>query len=133
MIGQYEDQYLALSQKYPATFMSVYHDDIELAYRSWSNILMDMEDYAGSIDFDIKGVKLWINIYFNQDGTIAHLAFFPKPNSRNIQDEYLAAFFKNFVRDYKMQVTADKGFQNSASGAFPTFFHRETPETAKKD
>jgi hypothetical protein len=38
--------------------MSVYHDDIDLAYRSWTNILMDMEDYATDIDFDIKGKTL---------------------------------------------------------------------------
>ena len=133
LIGQYEDQYLALSQQYPASFLSVYHDDIDRAYRSWTNILMDMEDYAGQINFDIKGIKLWINLYFNPDGTISHLAFFPKPNSRNVPDDYLTAFFKNFVRNYRLQVKAEKGFQNSASAAFPTFFHRDTPETAKKD
>lgn len=133
LIGEHEDQYLALSQQYPATFMSVYHDDIDQAYRSWTNILMDIEDYSNDISFDIKGVKLWINLYFNQDGTIAHLAFFPKPNSRNVPVEHLTAFFKNFVRDYQLQVKAEKGFQHSASAGFPTFFHREIPETAKRD
>jgi hypothetical protein len=133
LIGQFEDQYLALSKEYPVSFLSVYHDDIDRAYRSWTNILMDMEDYAGQINFDIKGIKLWINIYFNQDGTIAHLAFFPKPNSRYVPEEYLTAFFKNFVNDYKLPVKSEKGFQNSASAAFPTFFHRDTPEQAKKD
>ncbi len=133
LIGEYEDQYLALSKAHPATFLSVYHDDIDLAYRSWSNILMDIEDYAGDLNFDIKGVKLWINLYFNQDGTIAQLAFFPKPNSRNVPVDQLSAFFKNFVRDYHMTVKADKGFQHSASAAFPTFFHRELPEMAKRD
>jgi hypothetical protein len=133
LIGQYEDQYLALSKQYPASFLSVYHDDLDIAFRSWSNLLMDMEDYASNLNFDIRGVKMWINLYFNQDGTIAHLAFFPKPNSRNIPEEELIAFFKNFVRDYKMTVKADKGFQHSASAGFPTFFHRDIPETAKRD
>ncbi len=133
LIGEYEGQYLALSQQHPATFMSVYNDDIDLAFRSWSNILMDIEDYAGDLDFAIKGVKMWVNLYFNQDGTIAHLAFFPKPNSRNVPVEYLTAFFKNFVQQYQLPVKAEKGFQHSASAAFPTFFHRDLPETAKRD
>ena len=133
LIGQYEDQYLALSQQHPATFMSVYHDDIDLAFRAWTNILMDMEDYAGELNFDIKGIKLWINLYFNQDGTISHLAFFPKPNSRNVPVDQLTAFFKNFVQHYQLPVKAEKGFQHSASAAFPTFFHRDLPETAKRD
>jgi len=133
LIGEYEDQYLALSKEHPATFLSIYHDDIDLAFRSWANILMDMEDYAGKIDFDLKGVKLWINLYFNQDGTIEHLAFYPKPNSRNVPVEYLAAFFKNFVKQYQLPVKAEKGFQHSTSAGFPTYFHRDLPETAKKD
>jgi len=96
-------------------------------------MLMDIEDYAADINFDIKGVKLWFNLYFNADGTIKHLAFFPKPNSRNIPDEELTAFFQQFVDQYQLQVKAEKPFQHSASAGFPTFFHRELQETAEKD
>jgi len=133
LIGEYEDQYLALSKQHPAIFMSVYNNDIDKAFRGWSNMLMDMEDYAASINFDMKGVKLWINLYFNADGSIGHLAFYPKPNSRNIPVEHLAAFFKTFIGDYRMNVKAEKAFYHSASAAFPTFFHRDLQETAKKD
>ena len=133
LIGEYEDQYLALSKQHPAIFMSVYNNDIDKAFRGWSNMLMDMEDYAANINFDMKGVKLWINLYFNADGSIEHLAFYPKPNSRNLPVEHLAAFFKTFIRDYKMDVKSEKAFQHSASAAFPTFFHRDLQETAKKD
>ncbi len=94
---------------------------------------MDMEDYAAELNFDIKGTRLWINLYFNADGTIEHLAFFPKPNSRNVPVEHLTAFFKNFVGQYQLQVKAEKPFQHSASAGFPTFFHRELQETVKKD
>ena len=133
LIGEYEDQYLALSKQHPAIFMSVYNNDIDKAFRGWSNMLMDMEDYAANINFDMKGVKLWINLYFNADGSIEHLAFYPKPNSRNLPVEHLAAFFKTFIRDYQMDVKSEKAFQHSASAAFPTFFHRDLQETAKKD
>ncbi len=133
LIGQYEAHYLNLSKKHPAAFMSVYNNNIDQAYKGWSELLMDIEDYALDIHFDIKGVKLWLNVYFNPDGTIAHLAFFPKPNSRNVPQEHLIAFFKSFVRQYHFIDTADKGFQHSASASFPTFFHRTTPETARNN
>lgn len=133
LIGEYEEQYLTLSKQHPAIFMSVYNNDIDKAFRGWSNMLMDMEDYATSINFDMKGVKLWINLYFNADGSIEHLAFYPKPNSRNLPVEQLAAFFKTFIKDYRLEVKAEKSFQHSASAAFPTFFHRDLQETAKKD
>lgn len=132
LIGEFEDQYARLANDHPAMFMSLYHNDIDKAFRGYSNMIMDIEDYATDLNFDLKGVKLWLKIYFNADGTIDHLAFFPKPNSRNVPVEHLTAFFKNFVRDYKMNVKAEKPFQHSASAAFPTFFHRDLPETAKR-
>ncbi|HUR31633.1 MAG TPA: hypothetical protein VMZ69_09380 [Saprospiraceae bacterium] len=132
LIGQYEDQYMNLSKQHPAIFISVYNNDIDRAFRGWSEMLMDMEDYATSLNFDIRGVKLWFNIYFNADGSIQHLAFYPKPNSRNVPVEHLTAFFKNFVAQYHLPVKAEKAFQHSASAGFPTFFHRNSP-TAKKD
>lgn len=94
---------------------------------------MDVEDYALELNFDLKGVKLWLNIYFNADGTISNLAFFPKPNSRNVPNEQLVAFFKNFIRQYHLIQSTDVGFQHSASASFPTFFHRTNPETARNN
>ncbi|MDZ4747467.1 MAG: hypothetical protein SH808_03215 [Saprospiraceae bacterium] len=133
LIGEYEDRYLELSEQHPEMFMTVYNNDLDQAFKGWSEFLMDIEDYATDLKFDIKGTKLWMNIYFNPDGTISNLAFFPKPNSRNIPEDQLVTFFKNFVRQYRFLETSDKGFQHSASASFPTFFHRTTPETARSN
>lgn len=133
LIGEYEDQYLQLSEAFPQSFMSLYANNIDLAYKGWSGFMMDIEDYAADLKFDIRGVKLWINIYFHPDGTVAHVALYPKPNSRNIPEDQLVAFFKNFVRQYHFTETAEQGFRHSASVSFPTFFHRTTPETARSN
>lgn len=131
LIGQYEDSYPELSQQHPEALLSIYGDNLDLAYKGWSEFLMDIEDYATELAFDIKGAKIWLNVYFNADGTIANLAFYPKPNSRNIEKEHLVAFFKSFVRQYKYPEVAEQGYQHNASASFPTFFHRTTPITAK--
>ncbi len=131
LIGQYEDSYFDLSQQHPIPLLSIYNDNIDRAYKGWSEFLMDIEDYAADLDFDIKGAKLWLNVYFNPDGSIANLAFYPKPNSRNIQEAHLVAFFKSFVNGYKYPEAEEQGFQHSASASFPTFFHRTSPVTAK--
>lgn len=133
IIGEYEDQYMMLSKKHPAIFSSVYNNDIDKAFRGYSYLLMDIEDYAEELNFNIKGVKLWLNIYFNADGTIEHLAFYPKPNSRNVPIDQLSAFFKNFVTQYRHPVRAQKAYYHSASAGFPTFFSRAEQETAKRD
>ncbi len=131
LIGQYEDSYAQLSQQHPEALLSVYNDNIEKAYKGWSEFLMDIEDYASDISFDIKGAKIWLNVYFNADGSISNLAFYPKPNSRNIEADHLVAFFKSFVKHYQYPEMSEKGFQHSASASFPTFFHRTSPVTAK--
>ena len=54
MIGEYETRYLELAQAHPAQFISVYQNDIDRAYKAWSNCMMDMEDYAARINFDLR-------------------------------------------------------------------------------
>ena len=75
LIGEYEDRYLELSEQHPDMFMTVYKNNLDQAYKGWSELLMDIEDYAADLKFDIKGAKLWMNIYFNPDGTISNLHF----------------------------------------------------------
>lgn len=133
LIGQYSDQYARISGEYPANLLSVYQNDMELAYEKWAGMLVEMENYAEEIDYDINGTKFWFHIYFNADGTIAYLTFYPKPNSRNIPVEELVAFFKSFCKVYKIPVTAEIGFQQSASASFPTFFGDTRKATAKKE
>ena len=133
LIGEHEDKYLGLSQAYPAVFVALFDQDMDAAYTEWGRFLMDVEDYAARLDFDLKGVKLWMNLYFRPDGRIAHIAYYPKPNSRLVPNEHLTAFFRQFAQQYKLPVTWDKGFQHSASASFPTHFTRAGMETVRKD
>jgi hypothetical protein len=133
LIGEHEDNYLGLSQAYPAVFVALFDQDMDAAYAQWGRFLMDIEDYAARLDFDLKGVKLWMNLYFRPDGRIAHIAYYPKPNSRLVPNEHLTAFFRQFAQQYKLPVTWDKGFQHSASATFPTHFTRAGMETVRKD
>jgi len=133
LIGEHEDSYLALARAFPAVFVSIYQEDLDAAYQAWSRILLDLEDYAGRLDFDLKGVKLWFNLYAHPDGRIAHIAFYPKPNSRLVPEEQLTALFRQFARDYRLPVSWDKGFQHSASASFPVHYIRAGQETVRKD
>ena len=133
LIGEYADQYARISEEHPANLLSVYQNDMEMAYEKWAGMLVEMENYAGEIEYDIKGLKLWLHVYFNPDGTIQYLSFYPKPNSRNVPVEELVAFFKSFCKVYKIQVNSQLGFQQSASASFPTFFGGINKESVKKE
>lgn len=133
LLGEHEDRYLELSQSYPAVFVALFHNDLDAAFDVWRNFLMDVEDYSARINFDLRGVKLWLTLYVRPDGQIAHIAFYPKPNGKLLPNDQLAAFFRQFARERRLPVTWDKGFQHSASASFPTHFARSGQETVRKD
>lgn len=133
LIGEYEDQYLDLARRYPAVFVAMFDNDLDAAFKTWSEFLMDMEDTAGQLNFDLRGIKLWLNLYFAPDGRIGHIAFYPKPNSRLVPEEHLVAFFRQFAARHQIPVTWEKGFQHSASVSFPTHFARSGSETVRRD
>ena len=133
LIGEHSDQYARIASEHPANLLSVYQNDMELAYEKWAGMLVDMEQYADEIEYDIKGLKLWLHVYFNPDGTIQYLSFYPKPNSRNVPVEEIIAFFKSFCKVYRIQVNTELGFQQSASASFPTFFGGIHKDSAKKE
>jgi hypothetical protein len=125
LIGEDEDIFNTLAETHGDVFLEVCGNDMDLAYDKWMDMLVAMEDYSAEINYDIRGLKTYLYVFWNADGTIKHLAFYPKPNSRNISIAELKAFFKGFVKEYKMSVTAERGFSHYASGSFPTFGRSE--------
>ncbi len=131
LIGEDEDIFVALAETHSDIFLEVCGNDMDIAYDKWMDMLVAMEDYSIEIKYDIRGVKTYLYVFWNTDGTIKHLAFYPKANSRNIPIAELKAFFKGFAKTYKMPLTTDNGYAHYASGSFPTFGRSEL--TAKKD
>ena len=128
-----EDEFLLsdLSMKYSGILLQVCGNDMDLAYDMWSEMLGAMEDFSEEIEYDIKGIKTYLHVFFEADGKIAHIAFFPKANSRNVPVSELRAFFKEFAKTYTLPVTGETGFSHYSSGAFPLFYRPEV--SAKKD
>jgi len=84
-----------------------------------------MEAYAKEINFDINGVKIWVHVFWSADGTINHIAYHLKPNSKNIDDKEFSAFLSSFTNQYKFPlVTKGVNYSHYASAAFPTFSKR---------
>ena len=131
MIGEYESAFEALARENPEILLSVCGNDMDIAYERWMDMLTAMEDFAESINFDINGVKTYLYIFWNADGSFRHLAFYPKPNSRNVPNEELRAFFKAFVNEYQMPFKAVAGYSHYGSAAFPT--HARPEYHARKD
>ena len=85
-------------------------------------MLSEMEAYAGNIDFDLNGVKIWLKVFWNANGTIDHLSFYRKPNSRNVDVDELKAFLSSFINHYQMPINTTVKFTHNGSAQFPTAY-----------
>ncbi|SRR5690554_1613162 len=131
MIGEYENMYSALYQKYPGILLQQTQNDMDEAFHKWLQMLYAMEVHADKIDFDLKGVKVWLQVFYDKSGKIDHVLFFKKPLSKNVPDAELVAFFKTFLRDYQLPIEALENFNHSGSASFPTYGN--TQIEARKD
>ncbi len=120
LIGEYESKYEAMISEYKELLLSVTDNSMDVAYEKWSGMLTQMEQYADSINYDIKGVKVWINVFWSQDGRIEHLVYYPKPNSKNIDFDQFTIFLKDFIGLYQMEIEAPSAFSHYGSASFPT-------------
>ncbi len=125
ILGEHEKAYEKLFDAHSTVLLEACNDDMDVAFDKWLSMLEEMEAYAISIDYDIKGIKVWLNVFWNKDGSIKHIAYHLKVNSRNIRNpEELTAFFSSFMNHYKFPIVTDRNFSHYGSASFPTFARR---------
>ncbi len=120
LIGEYEEQYSLLYETYHDILLSVCHDDMNLAFSKWMDMLSEMETYAQHINFDLRGVKVWLKVFWSTTGKIDHISYYLKPNSRNIETADLSAFLSSFMNHYQLPINSVVRFTHNGSAAFPT-------------
>lgn len=118
--GEYPDAFELLSRNYPGSLISASDNDMDVAFTNWRLFLSDIEKYSEEINFDLKGIKIMMQVYWNREGKIEHLSYWPKPECKNIPEDDLVAFFKSFVRNYTFRVKSDERFTHSGAAEFPT-------------
>ncbi|NRB62155.1 MAG: hypothetical protein HRU40_03840 [Saprospiraceae bacterium] len=121
ILGENEEAYEKLSREHARTLLAVSNNDPEEALGNWFETMRGIERYANSIDFDIKGLKALLHIFWNEDGTIGHIGYFILPDSRNYPPEDLSALLASFVRQHTSELTSDRKFSHYTNVSFPTF------------
>lgn len=121
LMGEYEEEVERLNLYCGSVLLSVCNDSMEVAYTKWIEMLSDIEEFAEEQKFDIKGVKIWIHVYWNADGTIKHISYYPKNTCKNMDFTLLTEFFNLFIENYTFSVTHDECFNQYSSASFPTF------------
>ena len=124
ILGNYESGYEELTQTYKQSLLEACNNDMDVAFDRWLEMMQQMEAYADQIDFNIDGIKVLLHVFWNEDGTIAHIGYFLRPNSRNAPMEDLTAFFSSFARQYRFPITSSRKFTHYTKASFPTFTER---------
>ena len=120
ILGEHEKAYEKLNLEYSVMLLTACNGDMESAYQKWISMLNEMEAYATLINYDIKGVKVWLNVFWNVDGSIKHIAYHLKQNSRNIDTAEFTAFLISFINHYKFPLVTQSKYSHYGSASFPT-------------
>jgi hypothetical protein len=122
IMGDYENQYENLYGEHSDILLTVCENDMESAFEKWMNMLGEMEAYADQIGYDLKGIKIFLNVFWDKSGKIDHIMYYPKPVSRNTDFEELTAFFKSFISNYDFPIKSESNFYHSGQASFPTTY-----------
>jgi len=114
--------------EYETTLLTASKNDAETAYYCWIHLLKHLETFSQKRNIDLNGVKLWMYVFWQKDGTIDHVGYFLKPHSKNIETEVIKALLSNFCDEYKFPLKADKNFSNYNSANFPVNVEKTLPE-----
>ncbi|MBK7407698.1 MAG: hypothetical protein IPJ40_06205 [Saprospirales bacterium] len=124
VIGDYEPEYEALTGNYSKSLLDVCGSDMTQAFDLWIGFVEEIEAYSKQSGFELNGVKAWIHVFFNEDGTITHIGFHLKPTSRNVDTDALASFLSQFIGQYQLPFTAREKYSNYTSVSFPSMYNR---------
>lgn len=124
VLGENEKSYEQLNESYSQTLLEASGNDIKLAFTHWLDMMEAMDKYAEKIRYDLKGIRLWIHVFLAEDGTIDHIGYLLRPDSRNANEAELNAFFASFSRKYKFPLKSAKKFNHYTGATFPTFIQR---------
>jgi hypothetical protein len=119
-MGEHEDDYEKLKQSYTSTLLSTCNGSTDLAFEKWMRLMLTMEAYAKDINYDINGIKMWIEVACEPDGTIRYISYALKPNSRFVEEKEFNGFLTSFVNKYKFSTTSQRFFINTHA-SFPIY------------
>ncbi|MCR9286756.1 MAG: hypothetical protein NXI23_05115 [Bacteroidetes bacterium] len=132
VLGSHEDVYEKTISEYNQ-LLAVCDNDLKVAFEKWISMMLEMEAYAKQITYDLRGVKVWIHVFWDSKGSIDHIGYHLKPNSRNVDTKELNAFFTSFVGEYQFPLLTDSRYSHYTTVSFPVFAKRINKSTSGKE
>jgi hypothetical protein len=119
LLGEYTAAYEKVQKTRSISLFEYCNNDTDQAFDRWARFLIAMEMYAESINYDIKGIKMFMEVCWETDGKIKYIAYAPKGDSRNVATAELTGFMKSFSKNYAPQFQPGKTVLQNTQVAFP--------------
>ena len=119
ILGEYEKDFEKLQSQFSTSLLSICGYNPETTFDKWAQFLIDMEDYSESINYDLKGIKMWIEVFWLPNGSVRHIAYALKPQSRNVDTKELSGFMSSFIGHYKPRFQPNRKISHSSHAFFP--------------
>lgn len=129
-IGEHEASYELLSTDYNTSLLEACDENMDLAFEKWTGMLKELENFADLNGMDIRGVKMWINVFWNEEGNVDYMAYHLKPHSKNVDTRFLTALFKEFIKVHKIPLDHPAKFSHYGLASFPVFSRAELPKSS---
>lgn len=119
LIGDNQKYYDNLISEHSDHLLQVCDNSMDEAYSLWTALLKDVEKYSLEEGYDIKGIKMWVNVFWRKDGTLKNIVFYPKPNSKNADYDKLKEVLSNYIDTAAVLKENDAAFSHYGSASFP--------------
>ncbi|MGH1337133.1 MAG: hypothetical protein ACRBFS_13500 [Aureispira sp.] len=113
-----------LSNQYQSSLFSASDTNFVTTINNWRGFIQSIEQYAEDIDFDIKGVKVWVKVFWAKDGNVDYIAYVLSDRSINIDIIEWEAFLRSFMRNNKLALKYKRGFTYDGRMMFPLSYRR---------
>ncbi len=124
-LGANEAAYETLVQEYPQTLLAACNNDMKVAFDKWLEMMKALDDHARRINFDIKGIKVRLHVFWDADGSIKHIGYILRTDSRALEKEAeFGAFLSSFTRQYSFPVQSQQKYSHYSIATFPTYSER---------
>lgn len=117
-LGDYSQQYEMLVPGQQSLLWAC-GGDMKSAHAKLYSMMRDMETFAKTTGYDLDGVKAWLHFFFREDGSIRHIGFHLKPNSKNVDVNGFSAFLTNFSQQYKFPIKSAVPYSHYSTFSFP--------------
>ncbi len=121
-LGEHEKALEQEQGHYTQTLLDVCDGDMQKAFELWLGFLKELEAFAKQSGCELDGAGLWLQVFFQADGSIAHIGYYPKPNSRVLDDENFKKCLESFVATYHMPLDSKTAFYNYTDVRFPLIY-----------